>query len=71
MSAGQAGQDPLIVEVDGSTVLDPVDDMRLAAVVVRMPAYFAEHLGRVLQSWSDIAQFVTGSRPTSPSWPAP
>jgi hypothetical protein len=58
MSAGRAGQDPVIVEVDDSTVLDPVDDVRLAAVVVRMPAYFAEHLARVLEAWSDIAQRV-------------
>lgn len=49
----------MTVEVDGSTLADPETGAPLTAVLVRMPAYFAEHLACVLASWTTIGELVT------------
>ncbi len=50
MTARWLVEEPVITEVDGSTLPAPETGSQLTAVLVRMPAYFAEHLARVLAS---------------------
>jgi len=59
MSARWVAEDPVTVEVDGSTVPDPDTGRPLTTVLVRMPAYFAEHLARVLASWTTIGELFS------------
>jgi hypothetical protein len=58
MNARRVIEDPVTIEVDGSTVLDPEDGKPLTAVLVRMPAYFAEHLAQVLTAWTSIGELI-------------
>jgi hypothetical protein len=51
-------EDSVRLEVDGSTVPDPDDGVQLTAVLVRMPAWFAEHLAEVLAAWTAIGEHV-------------
>jgi len=58
MTARWMVEGSVIVEIDGSTLPDPETSAPLTAVV-RMPAYFAEHLARVLANWTTIGALVT------------
>ncbi len=59
MTARWAVEDAVTVEVDGTTVPDPDTGRPLTTVLVRMPAYFAEHLARVLAGWTTIGELVS------------
>jgi hypothetical protein len=58
LSARWVAEDPVTVEVDRSTLPDPEDGKPLTAVVVRMPAYFAEYLAQVLGAWTDVGELM-------------
>ena len=47
-----------VVELDGSTVPDPETGQPRTAIVVRMPAFVAEHLAATLLAWSRIGQVI-------------
>jgi hypothetical protein len=47
-----------VVELDGSTVPDPETGQPRTAIIVRMPAFVAEHLAAVLVAWSQVGQNV-------------
>lgn len=59
MTARWVVEDPVAVEVDGSTVPDPDTVRPLTTVLVRMPAYFAEHLAPVLAAWTTIGELIS------------
>jgi len=47
-----------VVELDGSTLPDPESGEPRTAIVVRMPAFVAEHLAAALRAWSQVGQLV-------------
>lgn len=46
------------VELDGSTVWDPIDEVAVPAVVLRMPAHRAAMFGRVLEAYTRVCRLV-------------
>jgi hypothetical protein len=46
------------VELDGSTVWDPVDRVAVPAVVLRMPGHRAALFGRVLEAYTTVCRMV-------------
>jgi hypothetical protein len=59
MTARWIVEEPVTIEIDGSTLPDPETGAPLTAVLVSMPAYFADHLAQVLASWTTIGVLVT------------
>ncbi|HEV8713811.1 MAG TPA: hypothetical protein VGX03_13415 [Candidatus Binatia bacterium] len=47
-----------VVALDGSTLPDPETGQPRTAIVVKMPAFVAEHLAAVLVAWSQLSQIV-------------
>ena len=53
--------DGSVVEVDGSTLPDPVSGVEPAAVLVRLPGERAGDLARALAGWSAAVELADGS----------
>jgi hypothetical protein len=47
-----------VVTLDGSTLPDPETGQPRAAIVVKMPAFVAEHLAAALLAWSHVGRVV-------------
>ena len=58
------------VELDGSTVYDPVAEAAVPAAVLRMPAHRAAWFGRVHSAYTRVCRLV-GRLDRSPSGVAP
>jgi hypothetical protein len=58
------------VELDGSTVFDPVAEAAVPAVVVRMPAHRAAWFGRVLLAYTRVCRLVGVELDAAESGPA-
>jgi hypothetical protein len=58
------------VEVDGSSVFDPVADERVPAVVLRMPAHRAAWFGRVLEAYTRVCRLAGAELDAAESGPA-
>jgi hypothetical protein len=58
------------VELDGSTVYDPVAEAAVPAVVVRMPAHRAAWFGRVLDAYTRVCRLVGVELDAAESGPA-
>jgi hypothetical protein len=58
------------VEVDGSTVFDPVADERVPAVVLRMPRGRAAWFGRVLEAYTRVCRLASAELDAAESAPA-
>lgn len=59
------------VELDGSTVYDPVAEGPAPAVVLRMPAHRAAWFGRVLDAYTGVCRLVgtdLAADETGPAW---
>jgi hypothetical protein len=58
------------VEVDGSSVFDPVAEERVPAVVVRMPRARAAWFGRVLAAYTRVCRLAGAELDAAESGPA-
>ena len=58
------------VEVDGSSVFDPVADERVTAVVLRMPRGRAAWFGRVLEAYTRVCRLAGVELDAAESGPA-
>ena len=58
------------VELDGSTVYDPVAEAVVPAVVLRMPAHRAAWFGRVLDAYTRVCRLVGVELDAAESGPA-
>jgi hypothetical protein len=46
------------IDVDGSTIWDPIDEVTIPAVTLRLPAHRAAFLGRALDTYTRISHLL-------------